>query len=821
MSAVDAMANLSSPSVAPTTGMSAVAVDRPSDNESDSASSRSDGKSDEDYSPNQSIDDPTDHFLKKDDEDFIDSLELEEIMDIFVSSKLEANLDSDDSDSKVPPNNEVVDNVNTASFDMREGGFQQRYDELANSDKTEHDGLLRAIIHLVTLVEKGDFSKYSKTNIKELEDYLNMERGDIYQVMKETLIENGYKELAEQINLGSRLSILTLVVFFLHYAPTGCKPVDGDPPNFARPNQCCIATLFSKVPNFFLNEQSEGSDFMEEQNWRFGGKTDFHDESKMAVVDLMPILLEKKESEAEMVDQYSDIARKFGLDSYYDLMAIPYCLMKMHILLFEKNKGTTGQRIQVHVASSSTAKQVFGFTQGMAMAKYRYKLIGRFFVLTFGFHPQGLLMGIAKNSKVYHKALLKIMTKHLIDVYSSVYPRLRDLQDSRIFEIFGSDHSSIEMGMYSRTAKELDEKGLLNLDTNLEANADAEAVRVLLLERDVSIGVISFFLKEMEGASTLSLIMDRMRRFRASQRLPYIASLLPKDVTSLDSLSAELKCNIDAISSTLKKPTERVFQSLLKYQSAQHKMALLHRLAKKYNNAEGEEDGLALEDGRDAAASLWDDEDFNTYCRIANLDRAVAIQKVKNMATAQDKMALLYRLAKKYNNAEGEEDGLALEDGRDAAASLWDDEDFNTYCRIANLDRAVAIQKVKNTAMSYNDTFWRNFEELKIYLDTHPGDIRTIEGKNIVTIKKDRLDRNNRVYSYLYNWLYAMNGYSTHGNYGFVAHQRPGSVEYEALSELGVSFDDRLNEEALNERLRSSIKEKFDTDGRSSEIMDF
>lgn len=364
-------------------------------------------------------------------------------------------------------------------------------------------------------------------------------------------------------------------------------------------------------------------------------------------------------------------------------------------------------------------------------------------------------MGIAKNSKVYHKALLKIMTKHLIDVYSSVYPRLRDLQDSRIFEIFGSDHSSIEMGMYSRTAKELDEKGLLNLDTNLEANANAQTVRALLLERDVSIGVISFFLKEMEGASTLSLIMDRMRRFRASQRLPYIASLLPKDVTSLDSLSAELKCNIDAISSTLKKPTERVFQSLLKYQSA------------------------------------------------------------------QDKMALLHRLAKKYNNAEGEEDGLALEDGRDAAASLWDDEDFNTYCRIANLDRAVAIQKVKNTAMSYNDTFWRNFEELKIYLDTHPGDIRTIEGKNIVTIKKDRLDRNNRVYSYLYNWLYAMNGYSTHGNYGFVAHQRPGSVEYEALSELGVSFDDRLNEEALNERLRSSIKEKFDTDGRSSEIMDF
>jgi len=360
-------------------------------------------------------------------------------------------------------------------------------------------------------------------------------------------------------------------------------------------------------------------------------------------------------------------------------------------------------------------------------------------------------MGIAKNSKVYHKTLLKIMTKHLIDVYSSVYPRLHDLQDSRIFEIFGSDHSAIEMGMYSRTAKELDEKGLLNLDTN----ADAEAVRVLLLERDVSIGVISFFLKEMEGASTLSLIMDRMRRFRASQRLPYIASLLPKDVTSLDSLSAELKCNIDAISSTLKKPTERVFQSLLKYQAA------------------------------------------------------------------QDKTALLHQLARKYNNAEGEEDGLALEDGCDAAVSLRDDEDFNTYCRIANLDLAAAIQKVKDTASSYNETFWRNYTELKIYLDMYPKDIRTIEGMNIVTIKKDRLDRNNREYAYLKIWFYNMNGYSTKGNYGLVAHQRPGSVEYEALSILGVSFDDRLNKEALNERLVSSIVENFDTDGRSSELMDF
>eukprot|EP00985_Skeletonema_marinoi_P025183 scaffold18244_cov117-Skeletonema_marinoi.AAC.1 len=290
----------------PATGiMSASAADPSSMQPSDSGS---DGDSDEDYSPNLSTNDPTDHFLKKD-EDFIDYLEQEDFMELIVSSNMEANLDSDDSDSKVPPNNEVVDNDNTASFDMREGGFRQRYDELASSDKTEHDGLPHAIIHLVTLVENGDFSQYSKTNIKELEDDLNMERGDIHQVMKETLIKNGYKELAEQINLGSRLSILTLVVFFLHYAPTGCKLVDGDPPNFCRPNQCCIATLLRKVPNFFLNEQSEGSDIMEEQNWRFGGKTDFHDVSKMAVVDLMPILLKKKESEAEMVDQYSDIAR--------------------------------------------------------------------------------------------------------------------------------------------------------------------------------------------------------------------------------------------------------------------------------------------------------------------------------------------------------------------------------------------------------------------------------------------------------------------------------------------------------------------------------
>jgi len=367
-------------------------------------------------------------------------------------------------------------------------------------------------------------------------------------------------------------------------------------------------------------------------------------------------------------------------------------------------------------------------------------------------------MGIAKNSKVWHTALLKIMTKHLIDLYSSLYPRLHELQDSRFFEIFGSDHSSIEMGMYSRSAKELNEKGLLNLDTVFGANADADAVRSLLLEREVSIGAISFLMEEMEGASTLSLIMDRMRRFQAGQRLPYIASLLPKDVTSLDSLSAELKCMIDAISSTLKKPIERVFQSLLKYQAAQLLKTLLHQLARR------------------------------------------------------------------YNNVEGEEDGLALEDGRDAAASLQDDVDFNTYCRITNLDPANAMQKVKDTAMSYNDTFWRNFEELKIYLREFPQDVMTVEGIQILTVDCSRVDRNNQRYHNVYQWFYSMNGYhrsiGAESKYGLYAHLRPGSIEYNALSGLGASFDSRLNRTAINQRTveRMAIS---DTDGSMRRCMGF
>jgi len=278
----------------------------------------------------------------------------------------------------------------------------------------------------------------------------------------------------------------------------------------------------------------------------------------------------------------------------------------------------------------------------------------------------------------------------------------------------------------------------LNLDTKFGANANAQTVRALLLEREVSIGVISFLTKEMEGACTLSLIMDRMRRFQASQRLPSIASLLPKDVTSLDSLPAELKCMIDAVSSTLKKPTERVFQSLLKYQAGRDKVSLRHQLARRYNNAEG----------------------------------------------------------------------LALEDGLGVAASLENDDDFKTYCRITDLDPANAMQKVKDTAMSYNDTFWRNFEKLKIYRETYQDDVMTVEGKCILTVDDNRETR--RKYTDLNRWMLVMNGYAKEFNkgenkYGFIAYQQMGSLEQIALAELDVCFDPDTMKTAMDNRTGDRI----------------
>ena len=290
-----------------------------------------------------------------------------------------------------------------------------------------------------------------------MEKDFNNKRNDIGEAMEQALRDNEHDEIIPLINLGTPFSLLICIVFFLHYAPKGVKQVTDQTYNFCRTTQCCVHTMFSKLLNYMINEYIYGKDKMEE--WSFGGRTDVDESPRMAVVDLMPVLLDKEESDSKMRAQYEHLASCFGVETFWMLMIIPYCILQMHILLFK----ASGQRckLQIHVASAATAKYIFGFAQGLQ--KYLTRFIADSFVISFGLHPQAYLMGICKNVKVYHQYVRGYMMETLRLVYSNVYEFADDYR-TFIMDVFGADYAGIDIGMYSHIARLLDAADLLNLD---------------------------------------------------------------------------------------------------------------------------------------------------------------------------------------------------------------------------------------------------------------------------------------------------------------------------------------------------------------------
>ncbi|KAL7497240.1 hypothetical protein ACHAWT_005349 [Skeletonema menzelii] len=672
---------------------------------------------DEDYSPSPvDFDDPSTYtYILDADEEDEDSEIIEELIQSSPSSNLESSLDIDDGDSKKSANyEECVVNVDSTVFNCRGGEFKERYDALAKKKVDACSGLTKAIVGLVQYVENCDISQFSN---KALEATFNKERDVIGHALNKAC-----PNLA--VNLGSKFSHHTSIVFYLHYAPNGCKLVYLW--NYIADNQCCVHTMKFKLPNFLINEHEFGPDVME--NWRFGGKTDLDEGSRMAVVDLIPILLEKKESDSEMREQYKEIADMLELDSYFDLMAISYCLIKMHSLLFQKVNGTV-EKLQIHVASSATSWYVFGLK---GISKYYRKVLGQTYCMTYGFHPQGWLMGIGKNEVVYPQSLLKIMARNLIGVYRSVSPQLNDMQESCIFAIFGCKQSSIDLKWYNVSAKALDVKGSLNLVAEIGANATVKEVRSHLTAKGVPSDVIS------------------IRKIRAGHRLHYVASLFPKDVSSLHGLSNELKCMIKATSSILNKTPDVLFQCLLKIARNQRRNSHMHQLAK------------LLDDCGD------DDDD-------------------------------------------------------DGVHALVNCKEFQNYCRISGLDTEVVLQRVKDISLSYNKTFWRNYQQLVSYVETYPNDTVSVGDENIVTIDETI---NGGKYKYLSAWLKVMSGYSkknheSENGYGYKAYQHMGSIEQKALEDKGVSFDPSMFSRAIEIRVRNNVSNRQDSNGRRAGTMDF
>lgn len=190
----------------------------------------------------------------------------------------------------------------------------------------------------------------------------------------------------DDVNFGTRFSLSHSNLFLKHYSPTGVLCVVGDDLNHMRDNQCCIHTAWSKIPSFLYNEHAK----VDMNEYKYGGKDHMKNSGYAAFGDLVPFDCEKVDNERDMNDQYDEWAKRLGMKSRYELMAIQYSLARLHLLLHrvnhQVNPDTTPSEMKVHVMSAATAKYYFGHE---GFVKYQMKHVSDdWYSITFGPHSQ-------------------------------------------------------------------------------------------------------------------------------------------------------------------------------------------------------------------------------------------------------------------------------------------------------------------------------------------------------------------------------------------------------------------------------------------------
>lgn len=320
-----------------------------------------------------------------------------EIEEGLTNAALEGELDAgtpaepDNNNAKQKSINEIKIEGDSIVFGANLGlmeGILIWYNKLLKSEQNAYEGTMKGYIaELVKYVNDVKEGRIKFGSDEEMEKRFNEKREWIGDMMAKILKEKKHSDLIPLINLGSLFSVHIVIVFFLHYAPKGVRKVYNEAYNFCRNTQCCIHTMKHKLLNFQINEMKNGVKTMLE--WTFGGLTNVDESEKMAIVDLIPFLLDKVKSESAMREQYRKMSDSLGLESFYILMLIPYCLVQMHILLFQEcqRQGRhQGIKLQIHAASAYVAKYVFGLVSGTTkyLNRYTYKT----FVISFGLHPQ-------------------------------------------------------------------------------------------------------------------------------------------------------------------------------------------------------------------------------------------------------------------------------------------------------------------------------------------------------------------------------------------------------------------------------------------------
>lgn len=189
--------------------------------------------------------DDDDYFEGDDGDD--NSMSDEDVAYFTSECILEESLDNDDGESKPAAIRDAIKN-NDPTYQLRGGDFAKHYDGLLKSDEVSSPEFKAFIIKLVKWVNSIDLHAFGTA--KEMESNFNQKRDEIKKEMVAALKKNGREDIATTINLASKFSIGTLILFFLHYAPSGCNPVDDDDCNFCRLDQ--VRDLFGLLLIIFF-----------------------------------------------------------------------------------------------------------------------------------------------------------------------------------------------------------------------------------------------------------------------------------------------------------------------------------------------------------------------------------------------------------------------------------------------------------------------------------------------------------------------------------------------------------------------------------------
>ena len=125
---------------------------------------------------------------------------------------------------------------------------------------------------------------------------------------------------------------------------------------------------------------------------------------------------------------------------------------------------------------------------------------------------------------------------------------------------------------------------------------------------------------------------------------------------------------------------------------------------------------------------------------------------------------------------------------------------------------------VEKLAESTNYTFWSHIKQLKQYKEEQG--ISIVKDRNgieveVLFVSSGIRKKGQRIYMNLYRWLCEQNNYQPSSDgYAVQAWRNQGSLEYMALVELNVSFDDYINGKAYNMNIKKGVDRK--KQGRNS-----